>query len=244
MNEEGGFSEESLFAGRLRCLQPLAGYRYSVDAVLLAHFIEPGRGGRILDLGAGCGIVSLIVAHRWPEVNLVALEIQSGLAELSRRNAELNGLAGRIAVLAGDCRQIKNLFPAASFDWVLTNPPYFPPESGRYQAGSERALARQEICGGIAAMARAAAFALKERGRAAFVYPAVRLVSLLAVLRENRLAAKRLQMVHPWPGAGASLVLVEAGKGSGERLEVLPPFYLHQEKGGPYSAEMAARYLA
>lgn len=243
MIAEGECSEESLFAGRLRCRQPLSGYRYSVDAVLLAHFIKPGPGDRILDLGAGCGIVALILAHRWPMVNLVALEIQPGLYRLARENAELNGLAERLTVVNGDCRQTADLLPVASCDWVVANPPYFPKESGRHNPESERAMARQEILGGIGEMAKAAAIALKERGRAAFVYPAGRLPSLLAALRETRLEAKRLQMVHPWPGSGANLVLVEAGKGCGEGLEVLPPFFVHQGKGGPYSPEMAGMYL-
>lgn len=236
------FSEETLFAGKLRCLQPRQGYRFSVDAVLLAHFLAPEPGTRILDLGAGCGVVSLILSHRWPTASLVALEVQPRLAEVIRRNVAINALESRCTVIEGDCRLIAALLPPNSFDWVAANPPYYPTGSGRHNPETERAKARHEILGGIGEMAQAAAFALKPSGQAAFVYPAARAETLLGVLRENGLAPKRLQMVYPYFGAEAVLVLVEAVKDGGEELTVLPPFFICQEKGGPYTVEMAAMY--
>lgn len=235
-------SEETLFAGRLRCLQPRQGYRFSVDAVLLAHFFTPAPEARILDLGAGCGVVSLILSHRWPAVSLVALEVQARLAEIIRRNVAGNGLENRITVIEGDCRRIATLLPQGSCDWVAANPPYYPTGSGRHHPASERAKARHEILGGLSEMAQAAAFALKAEGRAAFVYPAARAVTLLGVLRENGLAPERLRLAHPWLGAEAKLALVEAVKDGGEGLVVLPPFFICQEKDGGYTAEMASMY--
>ena len=235
-------TEESLFGGRLLCLQPRQGYRFSVDAVLLAHFLAPEPEVRILDLGAGCGVVSLILSHRYPTASLVALEVQPRLAEVVRRNVVINDLENRVTVIEGDCRRIATLLPQGSCDWVAANPPYYPTESGRHHPETERAKARHEIFGGIGEMAQAAAFALKSGGRAAFVYPAARIEILLAVLRENGLAPKRLQRVHPYPGAEAGLVLVEAEKDGGEGLVVLPPFFICQEKGGAYTVEMSAMY--
>lgn len=236
-------SEETLFGGRLRCLQPRQGYRFSVDAVLLAHFFAPEPGARILDLGAGCGIVSLILSHRRPTVSLTALEVQPRLAGIIRRNVALNGLENRVAVVEGDCRNIAGLLPQESYDWVVANPPYYPTASGRHDPQTERARARHEILGGIAEMVRTASFVLRPGGRAAFVYPVTRGETLLAILRENGLAPKRLQRVHPYAGAEAGLVLVEAVKDGGDGLEVLPPFFICQEKGGSYTAEMSAMYV-
>lgn len=234
------FSQESMFAGKLHCLQPRQGYRFSVDAVLLAHFLTPEPGARILDLGAGCGVISLILAHRYPTVSLAALEVQPRLAEVIRRNVVLNTLADRVTVVEGDCRRIATLLPRGSFDRVVANPPYHQTGSGRHHPASERSKARHEILGGISEMARAAAFALKAGGRAAFVYPAARRATLFDALRENGLAPKRQRLVHPWPGAAPRLVLVEAVKDGGEGLELLAPLFLRQEQAGADTAEMAA----
>ena len=61
-------SEDTLFSGRLICRQPEHGYRFSVDAVLAAHFAGPAATDRVLDLGCGCGVIGLILAHRCPDL--------------------------------------------------------------------------------------------------------------------------------------------------------------------------------
>lgn len=241
--ETDDLSEEQLFAGKLRCLQPRQGYRFSVDAVLLAHFLIPQPEARILDLGAGCGIVSLILAHRHPLARLIALEIQPRLAGIIRRNLKNNGLESRCMVIEGDCRRIADLLPQSSFDQVAVNPPYHATGSGRHHPETERAMARHEILGGLAEMAQAAAFALKSQGRAVFVYPAAKVVGLLGELRKNELEPKRLRLVHPWSKAEAGLALVEAVKEGREGLTVLPPLFITKSRNGPFTQEMAAMYM-
>ncbi|HSH13650.1 MAG TPA: hypothetical protein VLA15_07870, partial [Desulfurivibrionaceae bacterium] len=59
-------TNDTLFAGRLNCRQHRGGYRFSVDAVLLAHFFAPRSDESLIDLGCGCGIIPLILAYRWP----------------------------------------------------------------------------------------------------------------------------------------------------------------------------------
>jgi tRNA1(Val) A37 N6-methylase TrmN6 len=235
-------SEDSLFFGKLTCLQHRHGYRFSVDAVLLAHFIAPAAGDRILDLGAGCGVVSLLLGYRNPFISLCALELQPALAELCRRNALRNSLADRLQVKEGDLRSIDTLPAAGSFDWVVANPPYRKNETGRRNLDQEQAIARHEIKADLGAVVRAAAYTLKTRGRSAFVYPAARAAALINELINHGLAPKRLRVVHSYPGESARLVLVEAVKAGGEELAILPPLYIYEAAGGCYSKEMAKMY--
>ncbi|OGQ96022.1 MAG: hypothetical protein A2521_14185 [Deltaproteobacteria bacterium RIFOXYD12_FULL_57_12] len=237
-----GYTEDSLFDGALRCWQPRAGYRFSVDAVLLGHFSAPRPGDRILDLGAGCGIVSLILAYRWPEVRITALELQPELADLSRLNAEINGFSDRFSVITGDFGLIREQVAAGSFDWVFCNPPYRNPADGRVSTDAVQALARHELQADLPAVARAAAFALRNRGRAVFIYPASRLPGLIFTMKNHGLEPKRLQSIHSYPGGEGKLVLLEAVKGGGVEMKLLPPFSIYQEAGGVYTPAMATRY--
>ncbi len=241
---DAGISEEYLFGGRLVCRQHRNGYRFSVDAVLLAHFVTICEQDRILDLGGGCGIVSLAVAYRNPTVTLAAVEIQPQLVDLFRENVIQNGLAGRIDVRAADYRLACDSIERNGFDVVVANPPYRAVGAGRRVAVSERAIARQELQGGLVDAVRAAFWALRERGRAAFVYPADRTATLLSVLREHRLEPKRLRVVHGYPGSPAKLVLAEAVKFGGEGMMILPPCYIKAEQGGGDSEEMNGFYGA
>jgi len=235
-------TEDTLFSGRLHCAQHADGYRFSVDAVLLAHFIRPRPGDRILDLGAGCGVISLIISFRQPQVTITALELQPQLAELISRNIDRNHLHDRIRLLQGDLRQVSTLFPPESFDWVVCNPPYGKLATGRLNPEGEQAVCRHEIESDLADIIRAIAFSLKNRGRTAIIYPANRAAVLLAALKEAALEPKRLQIIHSYPGSEGKLVLVEAMKNGGEELVILPPFFIYEEAGGEYSAEMARLY--
>ncbi|PIP44296.1 MAG: SAM-dependent methyltransferase [Deltaproteobacteria bacterium CG_4_10_14_3_um_filter_60_8] len=235
-------SRDQLFDGRIQCLQPRQGYRFTEDAVLLAHFIAPQPGDRLLDLGAGCGIISLILAYRWPDITITALEIQPNLADLARRNAADNHLAERLRVIAGDLRQSQDLLAAGSFDWVVCNPPYHQLAAGRLNPQDEQAAARHEIHADLAAVLMAACYALGKNGRLALVYPAARAASLMQGMKNSGLEPKRLRMVHSHPGAPGRLVLVEAACMAGEELTVLPPLFVAETPGGLYSTAMARCY--
>jgi tRNA1(Val) A37 N6-methylase TrmN6 len=232
-------TEDTLFNGRLVCRQHREGYRFSMDAVLLAHFCRPAAQGRVLDLGCGCGVISLILCHRFPDLRLVGLELQPALAALARSNAHANNLQARFTVRQGDLRKIAEAAEPESFDLVISNPPYHRPGSGRISQADECAIARHELCADPDAVMTAAAFALKNRGKVCCVYPSERLAAVLAAMQRNRLTPKRLRPVYSYPEADrARLVLFEAAKNSGEGLVLLPPLHIYQSRNGPCSPEV------
>lgn len=235
---------DSLFDGRLQCYQHRDGYRFSIDPVLLSHFMTFQPGSRVLDLGAGCGIVSLVLAYRYPSLQITALELQSTLFSLLHKNIASNAFHGHITAIQGDLRDIKKHIQDSSFDFVLCNPPYHKLDAARQGKRSEQTLARHEVAATLTDVVQTAFFALKTGGRVALVYPASRGASLLYELKNRGLEPKRLQTVYSYPGCYGKLVLVEAIKDGGEELEILPPFYVHAESGGSYTPEMASKYAA
>ncbi len=239
-------SRDTLFDGRLICLQHTAGYRFSVDAVLAAHFQPPGKGASILDLGSGCGIISLIVMYRWGKMikEIAALEVQPQLAELSRRNFAENGFAAQCRTVAGDLRNIGHSFAPESFSQVICNPPFYREGSGRTSADPESLYARHQILASLSQIVGAAAAVVKTGGTVVFIYPAEGLGELVAELTRARLELKRLQCVYsyPEPAGPARLVLVTAMKNAGSGVQVLPPFYLYTRKNGAYSPGMEKLY--
>jgi tRNA1Val (adenine37-N6)-methyltransferase len=236
-------TDDTLFNGRVICRQHRDGYRFSVDAVLLAHFCRPATRDRVLDIGCGCGVISLILCHRFPQLRLTGIELQSALAKLSQSNAEANGWQERFAVQEGDLRQIRAVIQPESFDLVISNPPYYQSGSGRINKEDECAIARHELTANSDAVLTAAAFAVRNRGAFCCIYPAERLATVLAVMTNKRLVPKRLQPVYSYPeDAEARLVLIEAVKNGGEGLRFLPPLYIYQRKDGPYSPELERMY--
>lgn len=234
---------DTLFNGRLVCRQFRQGYRFSVDAVLAAHFCMPGPGSTVLDLGCGCGVIGLILAYRHHDVRVTGLEVQPDLAALASQNAAANSLTDRIDILTGSLRNIGDFVAAESFDLVVSNPPYRQPGTGRISPTDQRARARHEIDATLEDVVQAASFAVRNRGRVIIIYPAVRAIPLIAMLRSKRLEPKRIQPVYSFPAAAdAELVILEAVKNGGEEVRLLAPFYIYANKDGPYSEAMQTLY--
>ena len=236
------YTDDSLFKGRIRCMQHCSGYRFSLDAVLLANFISMRSAEKVLDLGCGNGIIALILAYRWPSCQLTCLEIQPDLVKLARENVALNNWQERIRIVQGDLRQIDKSITAGQFDWVVSNPPYRKTGTGRMNIEPEQMVARHETLADVASVVKAAFWALKTRGRAAFIYPAIRGATVLYELKKQGLEPKKMQTVYSYPGSTARLLLIETVKGGGEELSILPPFYIYRAPEGDYSPEMAAFY--
>jgi tRNA1Val (adenine37-N6)-methyltransferase len=235
-------SEETLdtiFDGKLKLLQSRSGYRFSLDALLLGHFVTLKKGDRVVDLGTGNGIIPLVLARLHSEVSVTGVEFQAAMAERAKKNVELNGLGKRIRICQGDVRRIDAVAPPASFDVVVSNPPYRRAGSGRFSANDEKQIARHEICGDLDDFLGTAEFLLRAKGRIALIHLAERAVDLLTSMRRLRLEPKRFRMVHSRAEAAASLLLVEGVKNGRGGMEILPPLIVYRQ-GKEYSDEVAA----
>lgn len=234
-----GETRDVLFDGELQILQNSKGYRFSLDALLLADFTTVKRRDRVVDLGTGNAVIALLLARRCDAATITALEIQPELAERAKRNVRINRLAKQIQVMTGDVRAVAQLLPAASSNLVVCNPPYRPVTAGRLSPDDEKRIARHEVSGGLSDFVGAAAYLLNNKGRAAFVYLADRVVELLALMRAARLEPKRVRFVHSFVGTVAALVLVEAVKTARAGAKILPPLIIYRE-GKVYGDEVAA----
>jgi tRNA1Val (adenine37-N6)-methyltransferase len=233
---------DTVFDGVLRVRQMRHGYRFSIDAVLLAHFAGPLTDETVLDLGTGCGIVSLILAFRYREVVVHGVELQPMLAEIAARNVVDNGLAGRVRIHTLDMKKVSPFLTSGPVDVVVCNPPFHPVGNGRINPDSQRAVARHEIGITLFELVETAGRMLRDGGRFAAVYPVVRMDDMLLEMRREGLAPKTLRLVHPREDGPAKLFLVEGIKDGRPALAVPPPLVLYRADGA-YTEEAAAMFL-
>jgi tRNA1Val (adenine37-N6)-methyltransferase len=235
--QKEGETLEKLFDGGLQIIQPSKGYRFSIDAILLASFFREQLDDRILEIGPGSGVISLLLAHRSPTVQITGIEIQEDLADIARRNAALNGMTDRIAIHSGDIRRIEKHLSAASFDAALFNPPYRRLHSGKVNPDRQKAIARHEVAGSFADFISGSRHLLKPGGRVAFIYPAPRTIEAITRMRHEKIEPKRMRIVHSYPDSEAQFILVEGIKEGGEELHILPPLFIYRQ-GKDYTEEM------
>ncbi len=231
------YTSDTFFNGRIKVVQNISGYRFSIDAVLLAGFINMQSGDRVIDMGTGCGIVPMILAHRNPDIKIFGVEIQESLADMASRNVEENNMNDRISVI---CMDMKRLMPdmiQGPIDIVVTNPPFRKAESGRLNPNQERAIARHEIMITLSEMLGAAVRMLSVSGRFVTIYPAERLVDLLTQMRKSGIEAKHVRMVHSSKDTEAKLVLVQGVKGGRPGIKIGPALDIYNEDGS-YTPEV------
>lgn len=209
-------------------VQPEDGYRFSLDSLLLASFVNVARGQKGLDLGCGCGVVALALLLRQPGLRLNGIELNPHSVETAKENAVNLHLTDKLTIVRGD---VAGWRPENVVDFVVANPPYRKLGQGRSSAEEDRRNARFEGTGTFAAFARCAAMALKTRGRFAFVHLPERLAEIMADLDGAGLAPKRMRMVHGKADQEARMVLVETVKSARQGLRVEPPLILHEGTG-------------
>ena len=225
MSEESAINSGEridMFSG-LKVIQKTDGPSFSLDAILLAQFATVKKGDMVADLGAGGGIISLILASTTGLERITGFEIQSELADMARRSVALNHLEDKVQILEADLREIKATQPPEQFDLPVSNPPYTRAGSGRINPNPLKAIARHEIKCTLADVLQASFYLLKNHGRATFVYRPDRVVDLVAGCREHRLEPKRMQIVHPASDREANLILLEAIKNGQREMKILPP---------------------
>lgn len=235
-------SLDSIGTSGVRVLQRKTGYRFTLDAVLLAAFAgQEHRGdGHWLELGAGSGVVSLLLVRQFGVPGVDALELQTAVHARLVQNIALNGCEGRVRPLLGDLREPSRSWEPGRYHHVVANPPYRPVGAGVRSPDEERALSKEELACDAEALARAARHALAPGGAASIIYPAARMAEVLRVLGAARLWPRVLRLVHARAGTGANHFLVKAVRDENGPLEVRPPLVVHGAGPGGYGPEVAA----
>lgn len=237
---------DTLFDGELQCSQYRTGYRFSIDSILLAHFIRPKKNSRILDLGCGCGVISLILLYRhtmkiqWVD----GLELQPELAQLANKNFNDNSFSSKATCVVGNVRKILRYCEPESYDAVICNPPFYTVSEGRQNSNPQARIARHLIDSELGDFTQGAASVVKNGGEVFFIFPAERFIELNSALSASRLVVKTVRFIYsyPLPETDARLVLIRAVKNGGAGVKICPPLYVYTEKEGSYHPEIASYY--
>lgn len=98
--------------------------KVNTDGVLLAALTDTNSRAQILDIGTGTGLISLMLAQKFPESIIDAVEIDEKTAETARLNFENSPFSKRIKIFHNS---IENYFKNENkkYDLIISNPPFF-----------------------------------------------------------------------------------------------------------------------
>ena len=207
-------------------------FQPGTDSFLLGAFPKLKRGEKVCDLGAGTGLLGMLLLAREPSLHITNVEIQGAACKLALRTAELNGLSDSISCVEGDLRDTA-LLPAGSFDLVICNPPYFALGTGAQAETQARNTARSEVSCTLEDICRTASRLLRWGGRLALVFRTERMAELMELTRRHGLEPKRLRFIQNTAHSLPSLLLLECKRGGKTGLAVEAPLLMINDDGTP-----------
>lgn len=215
--------------------QPDGGYCYNSDSILLYGFISRfSLKGKLLDVGAGSGIVGLLVGRDFPDVIVEGSEKQPLYAEFARRNAAINHID--YTLYEGDFLELGG---HGSYDWIVSNPPFYHEGSSR----SENPIlhqARYNVHLPIEPFITKISKLLKSSGEAVICYDARQFAQLCSASESRGLRVIDVQFVHSKSDRPSTLVMIHMKKNSKAALTVLPPMIT--EENGAYTPAVQVIY--
>ena len=214
---------------------------FGMDAVLLSGFAKVKKGEIALDMGTGTGIIPILLKAKTSGKHFTGLEIQQECAGMAGRSVRYNHLEDDVEIVRGDIKEAADIFGAASFDVVTSNPPYMIGQHGLKNPSETKAIARHEILCTFADITAAAKKLLKNKGKLFLVHRTFRLSEILCQLSKDGLEPKRIRFVHPYIDKEPNIFLLEAVKGGKSRMTVEPPLIVYQ-KEGKYTEEIYKIY--
>src|SRR5699024_10077456 len=215
---------------RMKIIQSPTVFSFSLDALLLAHFVHvPIKKGDILDLCSGNGVIPLLLSRR-TNAQITGVEIQERLANMAERSVSYNELSTQIEIIHGDLKDMQHVFGHSRFDVITCNPPYFnTPAESEHNKNDYLTIARHEVLCTLEDVVKACKLHVRPGGKVAIVHRPGRLVDLLTLFRMYNIEPKSLQFVHPKEGRDANMILIEGVRDGKADLKVLPPIYIYNE---------------
>ncbi|MBE6065978.1 tRNA1(Val) (adenine(37)-N6)-methyltransferase [Clostridium cochlearium] len=222
-------------------IQKKSGFRFGMDAVLLANFATIKKNDNILDLCSGTGIIPFIIAGKRKFNKIVGIEIQEQMVDMAKRTSIYNKLDEKIKFIVGDLKDIDLLKKLGKFDVITVNPPYKLKNSGIINENSKESIARHEILCDIDDVIKAANILLKDRGRFFMVHRPERIVDILTTMRKYKIEPKLIKLIQPNEEKSPNLLLIEGHKNGGQFLKWEKTLYVY-DKLGNYTKELVNIY--
>ena len=209
----------------LKIFQDKDYFKYSIDSVLLAEFVEINyRDKNIIDFCSGNAPIPLILSTRFKK-NIVGIEYQESIYELGKKSILLNNIKN-INFLNMDVKKIYNKFDY-KFDIVTCNPPYFKYEkTSLINKNIEKSIARHEIMITLEDVIKNASSILRDSGKLYIVHRCDRLLELIDYLKMYNFGLKKIQFVYDSLNNDSCFLLVEAKYKCKNDLKVLKPIYI------------------
>ncbi len=162
-------------------------HKVGTDAMVLGALIDGHSPKSILDVGTGCGVIALMLAQKFSEADIIAIDIDEKAISLAEMNCQNAPFANSFSLQHIDFMDYK---PTHKFDLIVSNPPYY--NSKMPSKLQQRNVARHENSMTIVQIIHHATQLLNEDGDLWLILPKERTDALFAIREQLRLPFYRI----------------------------------------------------
>lgn len=226
----------------LKIIQNKDGFCFGIDAVLLSDFAKNiKKGSKVLDLGTGTGIISILLCGKTQLKNVTGVEVQEEVYDMACRSAKLNNLEDRFDIVNENILNLENIFGNNSFDVIVTNPPYKKKNTGITNEDEKKLISRHEILANLEEFIKISSKMLKDKGEFYMVHRPERMVDIFSLMRKYKIEPKEVRLVFSNEKNPPKMVLIKGVRNGGEYLKFRENLYIYKEDGS-YTDEILKIY--
>ena len=226
----------------LKIIQNKNEFCFGLDSILLTDFAKGiKKNAKVIDLGTGTGIISILLSGKTQLKNIIGVEIQEKMAKMAMRSVILNGLEEKVKIINEDINNLKNIFERELFNAVVTNPPYKKGNTGVLNQAQGKLISKHEIKCTLEDIIETAFYLLKNNGEFYMVHRPERLIDIIIYMRKYKIEPKIIRFIHPKKDKEPNLILIKGVKNANQFLKIEKPLYVYNENG-EYTEEILKIY--
>lgn len=226
----------------LKIIQNTKGFCFGIDAVLLSDYAKNiKKDARVLDLGTGTGIISILLCGKTNLSKIIGVEVQEEVADMAKRSVRLNNLENKFEIINENITNLEKIYERNSFDVIVTNPPYKKENTGIVNEEKKKLISRHEILAKLEDYIKISNKLLKDKGEFYMVHRPERLVDIITYMRQYKIEPKEIRFVCSHENEPPKLVLIKGIKSGKPFLKFKENLYIY-ENNGNYTEEIYKIY--
>lgn len=190
--------------------QTCCAMKINTDGVLLGAIAGEGEPLSILDIGTGTGVIALMLAQRFTNAKIDAVEIDEQAAATAKNNFSNSPFENRLTLYANGFEQFFEDHPKKRYDLILSNPPFY--INSLQSPGVKINLAKHAADGFFEKLISIIATQLTERGLCWLILPVDTSVFVKSLALQHNLHPQKIITVHSFKDDIAHREILAFGK--------------------------------
>jgi len=180
--------------------------KINTDGVLLGAITQADDPKTILDIGTGTGVIALMLAQKFANAKIDAVEIDESAAKTAGRNFENAIFKDRLNIYPSGIRTFFEEHPENKYDLIVSNPPFY--INSLESPKEKKSLAKHSEVNFFEELAKDVSLYLADKGYCWLVLPLNTASLVMQSMTKNSMYLQRKINIHSYPHSAAHRIVL------------------------------------